>query len=186
MAKYTIEWVNPVPREHGEGTLKTYYFETLGEFEGEKKKASIGRKSVSDAPKVGEEMEGHFELNAKGYENFVRAKPPFGGSAGTTAGSFQGKSPDDRASIERQVAVKAATEVQCAYIAAKKPLDSKEYIALFNLNLALIRGDIAAASVVQPHEEEQPIADTGIAAKLASDPRFHSDEDLNDTFGLEQ
>ncbi len=82
-----------------------------------------------ETPVPSGELNGHVEQTNFGPK-FVKERVPFGGIPGKGPTPFSSRtSPEDRASIERQVSLKAAVELGCAITTVtKKPFGAAEVI----------------------------------------------------------
>jgi hypothetical protein len=132
MSTLSITWVAPEPNEYNGQNGTVYYYNVAGNFEGESKKTSIGVKSKDRAPKVGDDIEGHFET-VNGKEKFKKAAPQgnFGGSkpAFSGGGSKREYVPSPASEIP-YLSLKAAVEFASAKVSAKLDITGEQVVGM--------------------------------------------------------
>jgi hypothetical protein len=140
--KYTIKAINSGPREWQSkmgGTNLSWKVDLVGEdgkLEGD---VEIAQKKETPAITVGQELEGTIDHSGKYGPKF---KKDYGGRPGGGGGGGRPRDPQERASIERQVAFKGAVEL-CVAMNEKLDFDTTKTALtdFFNHGLALIQGD---------------------------------------------
>lgn len=131
MPTYTVKAINrQKPWKSKRGDDMVSYYCVLHNEEGKGGEVEISQKVSTAAPTVGQKLEGTVEKGNYG----LKFKKEYGGGGGYGGG--RKSNPEDRRSIERQVAAKCATELVIA-----KVVDLKEIQLTIDTIAAGIAGE---------------------------------------------
>lgn len=113
MPTYTVKAINrQKPWKSKRGDDMVSYYLILANERGDEKEVELSQKVSTAAPTPGQKLEGTVEQGNYG----PRFKKEYSGGGGGYGGGGRKSSPEDRRSIERQVAAKCATELVIAKV----------------------------------------------------------------------